>query len=113
MFIGDKELEFDDGYDIIRARVGDQEVGCFQFMTQSYGEDGLKAIPEQMHIAEGYRGLGIGTEIIKHALECYDAVQFMYDYGNSGNSDLIHYTDAGLSFKQHCERMGITKEMEI
>lgn len=109
-----KKLVFEDYEDMIEAYYNGEKIGYIQFLLGAYGMDGgYIAYPEQMHVCNRYQSQGVGTAIIIHAKEIYDKVKFMYDYGNSGNSNEIHYSDSGLAFKEACERKGITEEMMI
>lgn len=54
ILINGVELQLKENNDTITATLDGEDVGFIQFLIQPYGMDGIKAIPEQMHVAEGY-----------------------------------------------------------
>ena len=97
--------------------VDDEEafVGSIQFHIQSFGdkytEETTVAFPEIANIYEKYQRSGIATQIIEYAKTIYDDVYFSPDMGGGGKTDQIHYSDAGLAFKNSCEKNGITRDV--
>lgn len=95
----------------------DVTVGSIQFQVVCFGdeytEEKVVAYPEIAHIDEAHQRSGIATKIIEYAKTIYDNVYFCPDRGYGGQNDYIHYSDAGLSFKNSCEKNHITDEMTI
>ena len=110
------QLEESDG--IIKAYCIDDGgvcVGFIQFYVLCSGDEYTKetiiACPETANISEKYQKSGIATQIIKYAKTIYDDVYFSPDMGYGRKSNQIHYSDAGLSLKNSCERKGITRNI--
>ena len=93
------------------------EVGKIDFaiIEVPYGYDGSVSVayPRMMNVAFEYQRQGIATGIINYAKELYEEVRFYPDTGCGGNTDEVHYSAEGLSFKDFCERSGITNETYI
>lgn len=88
-------------------------VGSIQFYIRCFGDKYTKEItvacPEIANIFEKFQRSGIATHIIEYAKTIYDDVYFSPDMGCGGKSNQIYYSDAGLAFKNSCERNSITR----
>ena len=100
------------GYNIDKDN---EEVGSIQFKIDEYEmkymESKKVAYPYIANIKAEYQRSGIATKMIEYALILYGDVRFAPNGIGSAFSDVIHYTDDGLGFKNYCENKGITKEI--
>lgn len=94
---------------------GKSYIGQIQFCVLNLGgdyiENSTSACPQIATISEEYQKSGIATQIIEYAKTIYDNVYFSQDTGCGGKTNQIHYPDAGLAFKNSCERKGITRNV--
>lgn len=113
--ICDVEIEGDVvvGVSELKAIYDGNEIGSIQFqVTPDMEGEPCVAYPTIMHVKEIYRRKGVATKIIEKAGESVK-VKFSADLGSSGNSDEIHYSDAGISFKDSCVKRGIAEEQKV
>lgn len=97
----------------LEAFYNDKKIGFIDFqVTPDIDGEVCIAYPSLMNVDASFRHKGVATKIIEEAKKTVTVI-FQAALGYSGNSDYIHYSDDGLSFKNYCEENKITKPQEI